>query len=286
MPLRRGTCGPSALRLPPAGGGRTLIERWDGIRWKVSPSPNPNPDGVNQLSGVRAVPSDPGTVWAVGSYTNPNGSFGDLTLVLRRTGDTWTRVPSPNVTSDNHLEAVDATGPSDAWAVGWGSTSPFGGAALPIVLHWDGVGWSKVSIPQPSPMMLFGVAALAPDDVWAVGHTYLGGPHWIPLVLHWDGEAWTTGIIPAFPLGGQLRDVVAHSPTDVTAVGFAGEGTFAETLVLHWDGASWTRPATPSPGTGPKLFGAAAVDESTVWAAGYRFQPSLFANQTLTLVGD
>jgi len=225
-------------------------------------------------------------VWAVGSFTDPNASLGDLTLVLRRTGDAWTRVQSPNVTSDNHLEAVDATGPSDAWAVGWGSTSPFGGTALPIILHWDGDGWMKMSIPQPSPMMLFGVVALAPDDVWAVGHTYLGGAHWIPLVLHWDGDAWTTATIPEFPLGGQLRDVVAHSATDVTAVGFAGEGSFAETLVLHWDGASWTRSTTPSPGSGPKLFGAAAVGESTVWAAGYRFQPYLFANQTLTLVGD
>jgi hypothetical protein len=111
-----------------------------------------------------------------------------------------------------------------------------------------------MSIPQPSPMMLFGVVALAPDDVWAVGHTYLGGAHWIPLVLHWDGEAWTTATIPAFPLGGQVGDVVAHSPTDVTAVGFAGEGSFAETLVLQWDGASWTRPATPSPGTGPEAL--------------------------------
>jgi hypothetical protein len=36
--------------------------------------------------------------------------------------------------------------------------------------------------------MLFGVEALAPDDVWAVGHTYIGGPHWIPLILHWDGS--------------------------------------------------------------------------------------------------
>jgi hypothetical protein len=66
-------------------------------------------------------------------------------------------------------------------------------------------------------------------------------------------------------------------------VGFAGEGSFAETLVLHWDGTSWTRQPTPSPGTGPKLYGGAAVGPSTAWAAGYRYEASLFANQTLTL---
>jgi hypothetical protein len=266
-----------------SGGVRTVVEHWNGASWNVVPSPNPNPDGINQLLGVRAVPSTPDTVWAVGSYSNPATSYGDLTLILRHARGRWRAVSSPNVTADNHLEAVDATGPADAWAVGWGNTSPFGGAALAIVLHWNGTRWNKVSIPEPSSVMLFGVRALAPDDVWAVGHTYEGGAHWIPLILHWDGVSWSRATIPVFPNGGQLRDVVSLSATNVDAVGFAGEGSFAETLVLHWDGTSWTRQPTPSPGTGPKLFGAAAVGPSTVWAVGHRYKASLFANQTLTL---
>jgi hypothetical protein len=264
-------------------GTRTVIHRWNGTRWRVTPSPNPHPDGTNLLQGVKAVPNNPGTVWAVGSYSNPSGSFGELTLVQRRTGGAWQNVPSPNVTSDNHLEAVDATGPNDAWAVGWGSTSPFGGAALAIVLRWDGTKWATQSIPNPTQVMLFGVEAVAPNDVWAVGHTYVGGSHWIPLILHWDGTSWTRATIPVPEFGGQLRDIVALSPNNVYAVGFAGEGTFADTLVLHWDGSSWTRPPTPSPEIGPKLYGAAAVAPTTVWATGYRYEEDLFANQTLTL---
>jgi hypothetical protein len=266
-----------------SGGVATVIERWNGSSWSVVPSPNPNPSGLNQLVAVKAVPSTPDQAWAVGSYSNPGSSFGDLTLVFRHRNGRWRTVPSPNVTSDNHLEAVDATGPNDAWAVGWGSTSPFGGTALAIVLRWNGTRWSTVSIPEPSPVMLFGVRAVAPNDVWAVGHTYLGGPHWIPLILHWDGVTWSRATIPAFPSGGQLRDVISFSATNVDAVGFAGEGGFAETLVLHWNGTSWTRQPTPSPATGPKLYGATAVGPSTVWAVGYRYQASLFANQTLTL---
>ena len=130
--------------------------------------------------------------------------------------------------------------------------------------------------------MLFGVRAVAPDDVWVVGHRYPGGPRWIPLILHWDGTAWTQATIPPFPQGGQLRDVVSRSPTNVDAVGFAGEGTNADTLVLHWDGTSWTRQPTPSPPTGPKLYGA-AIAGNTTWAAGYRYQPARFGNVTLTL---
>lgn len=288
--LLQGTDAPAAddawavgSRLVPTGGGRTVVEHWNGTRWTVVRSPNPNPEGLNQLLGVRAVPSDPDTVWAVGSYTNPTASFGDLTLTMRRAGGRWGEVPSPNVTADNHLEAVDATGPDDAWAVGWGSTSPFGGIALAIVLHWDGTRWVEATIPEPEQIMLFGVRAVAPDDVWAVGHTYVGGPHWIPLVLHWDGVSWSRSTIPETENGGQLRDIVALSETDVYAVGFAGEGTFSETLVLHWDGTSWTRQPTPNPGTGPKIYGAAALSPSTVWAVGYTYRPSLFANQTMTL---
>jgi hypothetical protein len=269
-----------------SGGSRTVVEHWDGARWRVVPSPNPNARGLNQLLAVRAVPGEPDTVWAVGSYDNPETTYGDLTMILRRAAGTWGVVASPNVTADNHLEAVDAVGSSDAWAVGWGSTSQFGGTALAIVLRWNGTSWATAAIPEPSSVMLFGVEAVDVDDVWAVGHTYTGGPHWIPLVLHWDGVTWSRANIPVFQDGGQLRDVVALSATDVYAVGFAGEGTNAETLVLHWDGTAWTRQTTPSPGTGPMLYGAATAGTATVWAAGHRYEPSLFAFQTLTLRGD
>jgi hypothetical protein len=265
------------------GGVQTLVEHWDGTRWSVVRTPNPNRTGINQLNAVKAVPSDPQTVWAVGSFSNPAGSYGELTLILRRSGGRWSTVPSPNVTADNHLEAVDATGPNDAWAVGWGNTSPFGGTAIAIVQRWNGSSWQAVSIPQPSPVMLFGVRAVAPDDVWAVGHTYVGGPHWIPLVLHWDGVSWSRATIPVPEFGGQLRDVVSLSPTNVYAIGFSGESGFAGTLVLRWNGSSWTGEATPSPASSPKLYGGAAIAPNTVWAVGYRFHQGLFDNQTLTL---
>jgi hypothetical protein len=266
-----------------SGGLLTLVEHWDGADWTTVASPNPNPTGLNELAGVAVVPSSPQTVWAVGSYSKPNANFGTLKLILRRTGGGWQVLPSPTVTPEDHLEAVDATGPGDAWAVGWGSTSPFGGTAVGIALRWNGTGWATVPIPQPSPMMLFGVAALAPDDVWAVGHTYLGGPHWIPLALHWDGARWSRTTLPAFPGGGQLRDVVALSPTDIYAVGLDGEGFNARTLVLRWNGSTWTKQVTPSPPVGPKLFGAAAVGPATVWGVGHRYDQAAGLNRTLTI---
>lgn len=265
------------------GGEHTLVEVWDGRRWTVQPTPNANPGGVNNLSGVSAVPGSLGAVWAVGTYSVPGSSFASRNLVLQRTGGSWRVVPTPTTTPEDHLEAVDTIGPDAAWAVGWGSTSPFGGTAVPITLRWNGNSWVSVPVALAEPIQLFGVTVLAPDDVWAVGHLYPGGPHFIPLVLHWDGTAWTRVPLPAFPNGGQLRDIVALTPTDVYAVGFEGEGLNSETLVLRWDGASWTRQVTPSPAVGSRLFGAAAVSPGTVWAVGFRYEPSRFANQTVTL---
>jgi hypothetical protein len=270
-------------RYEPNLAGRTLVEHWDGTRWSVVTSPSPNPNGNNHLSGVKAVPSDPATVWAVGSYSTPGSSIGSTNLILRRTAGGWRQFTAPATTVMDTLEAVDATGPADAWAVGSGFTHPFGGSSVAITLRWNGTRWTTVPVPQPSPVMLFGVEALAPDDVWAVGHTYPGGPFWIPVILHWNGAAWSRATIPALPSGGQLRDVVALSPTNVYAVGSEGEGTSGRSLVLHWDGRAWTRQAAPSPQVGPRLLGAAAVAPATVWGVGFRYDQAAGANRTITV---
>lgn len=270
-------------RYEASGAGRTLVERFDGVRWSVVASPSPNPNGNNHLAGVAAIPSTSDGVWAVGSYSTPGSSIGSTTLILQRTGGTWRQFATPAVTVTNVLEAVDAIGPRDAWAVGWGSTSPFGGTAVGIALRWDGTRWAAAPIPQPSPVMLFGVEVVAANNVWAVGQTYLGGAHWVPLILRWNGSAWSRATLPAFPAGGLLRNVVALSPRDVYAVGTDGEGSSGRTLVLHWDGAAWTRELTPSPQVGPKLFGAAAIAPGTVWAVGHRYDQAAGDNRTLTI---
>jgi len=259
------------------GGQRTLLQHWDGTAWTTVASPNPNPNGLNELRGLASVQ---GSLWAVGSYSRPNANYGSVKLIAQRSSSgAWRTFASPAITPEDFLEAVDAAGPTNAWSVGWGSTSPFGGVAVAVTLRWNGSSWVSVPLPQPSQVMLFGVEALAPNNVWAVGHTYPGGPHWIPAIYHWNGSAWSRATIPAFPNGGQLRDIVALSPSNVYAVGLDGEGLNAASLVLHWDGTAWTRETT----AGPKLYGAAAVSPSTVWGVGYGYNQNVGANQTATI---
>jgi hypothetical protein len=262
----------------------TLVEHWDGAAWTAVASPNPNPAGTNSLAGVAAVPGVRGAAWAVGSYSDPRSSIDRRSLVLRRSGGPWQVSPAPAVASSDFLEAVDATGPADAWAVGWGSNGPYSAPGLGIALHWDGAAWRSVPIPVSTPAILSGVDAVAPNDVWAVGQAYPGGPFWTPLILHFNGTAWTRVAVPSLPQGGQLDEVVALSRTDAYAVGSAGDGTGVPTLILHWDGRAWTREPAPSPPTSPQLHGVTAVGPSTVWAVGNSVsQAAAGGYQTLTL---
>jgi hypothetical protein len=62
----RGVAAPAAndawavgTRQVASGGLVTLVEHWDGTSWSTVASPNPNPNGLNELAGVAGVPSSP-----------------------------------------------------------------------------------------------------------------------------------------------------------------------------------------------------------------------------------
>src|SRR5262245_24452587 len=88
----------------------------------------------------------------------------------------WHTVPAVDVTHQlgdfNSLNAVAALSSTDVWAVGqW---QHFAGTdySHALVEHWDGTSWTVIQTPHPSlPIsILFGVAALSANDVWAVGY--------------------------------------------------------------------------------------------------------------------
>jgi hypothetical protein len=100
---------------------KTLIEHWNGTRWKHVASPNPgDPAGTlgSVLTGVTATSAS--NVWAVGDYSD---STATLTLTARWNGTAWKQVASPNPAGtaafdDNGLNAVAATSAANVWAVG------------------------------------------------------------------------------------------------------------------------------------------------------------------------
>jgi hypothetical protein len=72
-------------------------------------------------------------------------------------------------------------------------------------------------VPSPTPQggRLFGVAALSPSKVYAVGQA----PNIPSLVMRWNGSSWTTETTPTT---GTVWDAAAVGPGTVWAVGQRG----------------------------------------------------------------
>lgn len=85
---------------------------------------------------------------------------------------------------------------------------------------------------SPTNKTLFGVHAIAPNDIWAVGS--------VGTVIHWDGTAWRTVSLGTLTTSRDLFDVWASGPKDVWIVGASSTTDFG--LTLHYDGTTWTRP--------------------------------------------
>lgn len=175
-----------------------LIEHWNGSSWSIVPAASPNDVVGSSLSAVTAI--SPSDIWAVGQYDSSQ-SQSELPLTEHWDGTSWSVVPSPGVSGDFFLQvnAVTATATNDVWAVGNFTTSQYGPWQTRIE-HWNGTSWSVVPSPNPgttSPdsVKLYGVAAPAKGNAWAVGidQQSSGGSSSgeVPLVEHWNGSAWS-----------------------------------------------------------------------------------------------
>jgi hypothetical protein len=135
--------------------------------------------------------------------------------------------------------------------------------------------------------VLYGVAAIAPNDAWAVGD-YSNGGVYRSLVLHWNGTKWRRidSPSPAAASGAStsLLAVTATSGSNAWAAGNVSGGTITvpQTVILHWNGNAWRRVSTPNPGAGgSELQGVSATSASDAWAAGYVQTASV--NKTLIM---
>ena len=228
--------------------------------WTVVPTPS---SGYATLSGV-AVAS-PNDVWAVGG--DIVGIRNSAAVIEHWNGTNWQDV-SPGI--GGYLFGVTALSPSNAWAVG--RTNGY----RTLIEYWTGTQWTTVPSPNDRHTqvdVLQGIAAVAPDDIWAVGYAGLNvGLPQVTLIEHWNGRTWS--IVPS-PNGGSslatLTSVTAISATDMWAVGnYFNMATNRHALLTeHWNGRAWSIVAAPGSGNDLVFTSITSADASHVWAVGY-----------------
>lgn len=181
--------------------GGALTMHWDGSTWTVVPNPS-----RWALYGVTAISSN--DVWAVGEQS-----------ILHWNGTSWSNVSFPPPPGDSYqiFKAISATSANDIWAVGYSQWSYFYGYRYaPLTYHWDGSRWNWVPNAGALDENLFGVTAIAPNDVWVVGDN--------GQTQHWNGADWSRVAAPYPGLGGRFNGVAAASTSDVWAVGSFSDG--------------------------------------------------------------
>ena len=134
--------------------------------------------------------------------------------------------------------------------------------------------WKLIHGANPSAIYdgLRGVAAVTPNDVWAVGaYSKTQNTHQ-PLIEHWNGTKWSVVPSPSPDLSANLLyGVAATSAQDAWAVGnyYSNIDSSGKTLIDHWNGTKWTVAASPNPSSSVNgLNGVAALSPGNVWAVG------------------
>jgi len=99
-------------------------------------------------------------------------------------------------------------------------------ASSGIILHRPNAAASWISA-HTTDEVLFGVSAIASNDVWAVGNN--------GTIVHYNGIAWQT---VSSPVTANLKEVVMISPTKGWIVGDGG-------TILYYSNGSWQSVASP-----------------------------------------
>jgi hypothetical protein len=237
-----------------------LFEHWDGHGWHEVAQAADEPGNSVLVSVDADSPSD---AWAVGYYTTPASLL--LPLIEHWNGTRWSVVTGAfgGQSYYDRLWTVSALAPNDVWAFGTTDRHP-----SIVAEHWNGTTWTIV----PTPFIgydseLDSVAALGPDNIWAVGIQLASQT----LVEHWDGSSWT--IVPSPSVSGAysfLGGVAALGANDIWAAGGVATSTSTRTLVEHWNGTDWTTVSSPPAGTDAELLGLAAGPSGALLAVGWQ----------------
>ncbi|CAG1010700.1 hypothetical protein PHYC_03906 [Phycisphaerales bacterium] len=250
-------------------------------QWQPTPTPNVG-NSVTRLTSISALSQD--DAWAAGLWRN--NPTGEGPVIIHWNGAAWNLADLPSsahLGTSPQVLGVDAAPNGDVWFAGY-LTTTYPTNNMPLVLRWRNGGWDHVGTVSMRPQreypygprggFLYDVAALAPNDAWAVG---IGAGYGdatsssVPLAAHWDGSSWTDVEVPLVAnRHHELGSVLAISSDDVWAIGDYRNisGTFRG-ITYHWDGTRWSHIQSPIEAVSQSgLEDIAATGPNDVWAIG------------------
>jgi hypothetical protein len=223
----------------------TLIEEWNGERWKAMSSPNMAGMPNNDLDSVSCA----NRTWcvAVGNAAAIGGTGNNVPLAEFWDGSHWSLqdAPDPGSATDNILVSVDCPAVGTCIAVG---TANIGGgvtAGQTLTEELQSGSWSIMSSPNPSGgaalNMVTCTSVTACIAVGALaGQASFTGP---PYVLAWNGSVWNVEPSAAVSNGGELNGVACLSSSACEAVG--ADGAFTAPLAEGYRSDSAASSSTP-----------------------------------------
>lgn len=212
-----------------SSGGKTLAERWNGVRWQLQSTPNPASPGQDLLAVACPRATD---CIAVGSTDESL-----RTLIEQWNGRTW-RIQVAATGRPGELNAVSCSSPSACTAVG---SVPFNGV---LAERWNGRTWTTEKVVSPTnDSGLNGVSCPTATDCTAVGSTAVGGG---TFAEQWTAGRWKLQATKS-PSGFSSLDAVScSSPGACTATGyFQTAQALKQTLAERWNGHGWAIQRTP-----------------------------------------
>lgn len=181
--------------------------------------------------------------WAVGSDNDHRGTVFHLQV-----GESWRpEAVEPGLVPLTGVVGITA---DQAWAVGQSG----------LILRRDHGAWQRIASPVGDD--LWSVAAVAQNDVWAVGGrddrmpNGTSSPNATQVILHFDGQRWSS----AHQANGPALYAVAASTSGAWAVGQDG-------VLLSWDGTAWSDRGRVPLSEGASLRGITRIDGSERYVA-------------------
>jgi hypothetical protein len=252
----------------PSGGShpRTLIEHWNGKRWRIVKSPNPL-KGTNVLFGVDAASAR--AVFAVGT-NNLGASAGLRQVTLRLTPKGWKSVKAG---PSSGAEDVAVFSAKSALAVGHIGS---GTASKPLVEKYAGGHWTRLATSTSATGPdLADLSARGSDVQWAVGDQS-GTSALQTFTMRKTGAGWVT--VPSADSAPSqvnvLHGVAALSKGEAWAVGYHETSSFVpRTLIEHFKGGSWSIVPSPNGSTMANELLDITARRGQLWAVGYASRP-------------